>query len=81
MSMLKSIETLPFWILPTAISEMVKINTRDIRRSKYALIAVEKSLSIQDNRKQETNLAIGQSLVAQANSKDNNWRKRNDIRN
>lgn len=81
--MLKSIETIPFRIPPTGNSKMVKINTSDISRSKYVLIAVEKSLSKsdQDNQTQETNLAIGQSLIAQANSKDNNWRKRNDIRN
>lgn len=70
----KSIQTLPLWISPAGISEMVKINTRDTRQSKYAIIAVEKSLSDQDNQRQETNLAIGQSLIAKANSKDSTWR-------
>lgn len=79
--MLKSIETPPFRISQTGISEMVKINTKNRWQSKYAIIAIEKSLSYQDNQRQETSLAIGQSLVAQANSKNNNWRKRNDIRN
>jgi hypothetical protein len=72
--MLKSIAKVPFETSLTGSSEVVKMDI-DIRQNKYARIAVEKRSLDQDNQRQETNLAIGQSLVAQANSNYNNWRK------